>query len=270
MKWFVSLLSCLILFSSCRKDGFNITESGLKYHIYEEKKGKKPVPGDVLVLHLTYKNQDDSLLYDSKILGDSFMLELTKPSFHGGIEEGLMLMGEGDSAAFLLNADSVYDKLFKLERPLYIDKGEILRFDVRLKRVLKNSEEGLSEDEIMLRYFARNNISVNPDIPGVFFFIFKEGGNKHPVKGDSVEIRYTAHTTSGAVFIPAGRKPGNIQYRIGNGLHVPAFDNAVMSIGEGGLARLALASSFFINRPEFSKADRGKPLIFDIELIKIY
>jgi hypothetical protein len=76
---------------------------------------------------------NDSVLYDSKVLGDSFLIELMQPLFAGGLEEGFALMGEGDSAAFVVSADSIFEKLFRTQLPPFMHKGDKMRFDVRLR-----------------------------------------------------------------------------------------------------------------------------------------
>ena len=130
------IVGTLLVFSSCFKDGFEVTSNGLHYLFYKTNEGAKPKIGDILQLDLEYKNQKDSILYSSKSLGDSFLLELKAPSFIGGLEEGLAMMSVGDSAAFLVSADSIFDKMFKTELPVEIKKGEMLRFEIKLKKIM--------------------------------------------------------------------------------------------------------------------------------------
>ena len=129
-----------LLFACNNKKDWQQTPSGLQYLIYETKEGNKAQVGDGLQLHLIYKNGADSVLFDSKTLGNAFVIELTEPPFKGSLEEGFAMMSEGDSAAFLVSADSVYKNVFHQALPMMMAAGTKLRIDVRLNKVLTPGE----------------------------------------------------------------------------------------------------------------------------------
>ena len=92
-------------------------------------------------MHLVYKTSRDSVLFDSNVMGKQLSIELQNPSFRGGLEEAFAMLGEGDSAAFLIRADSLYEKVFNAARPVYIRKGENLRFDVRMIKISSGNKQ---------------------------------------------------------------------------------------------------------------------------------
>ncbi|MBL7924641.1 MAG: FKBP-type peptidyl-prolyl cis-trans isomerase [Bacteroidia bacterium] len=266
---------------SCNKDGFSITGSGLKYHLIEQKGGRKPLPGEMMRLHLVYKDKEGRELYNSGVLGDAFVLELTAPTFKGGLEEGFAMMGEGDSAAFLVPADSVFDKTFKQVLPAGIRKGDLLRFEVRMKKVMsvkefrdedrttakKNNE---AEQRAIEFYLGNNNMNVQPVKPGVYYISFREGKGEKPVQGDSVEIRYTARFLDGQVYDGSAQKGSNLLYMLGDGLRLLAWEEAVASMREGGLSRLVLSSAAAYGSSGRGPVPPDTPVVFDIELVKVY
>lgn len=267
------------LISSCNKDGFSVTPSGLKYNIIEEKGGRKPEFGDMLRMHLIYKDKEGKELYNSSELGDAFVLELTNPTFVGGIEEGFAMMSEGDSAVFLVHADSIFDKTFKQPRPDNINVNDLLRFEVRLKKVMskeeyrkesKRTNETNNVDELrqIELYMGDNEISVEPAKPGVYFIVFKEGKGDYPKPGDKVEVKYTGSFLNGEMFDASGKNNENLIYTLGDGTHLFAWEEAIATMRPGGVARLILTSSNAYGATGLDPVPPNTPIIFDIELVR--
>jgi FKBP-type peptidyl-prolyl cis-trans isomerase len=274
------LLSVAVVFSSCHKSEFSETKSGLKYCIREATGGQKPKISDVMQMHLIYKNQKDSILYDSKSMGPDFMIELTTPSFEGGIEEGFAMMGEGDSASFQIPADSIYTKLFKQTRPSYIKADEMLHFEVRMISIMsaasfkellqtRKKEAAGNEKEQIKQYLEDNNLPPNPAQEGVYYIPFKAGTGKQPQKGDLVEVKVTGHLLSGQLFESTEKNGKNLIYHIGDGSQPAAFDNAIGSMKEGGLSRLILSSEYGKAYQQQGAVPENAPLVFDLELVKV-
>jgi FKBP-type peptidyl-prolyl cis-trans isomerase FkpA len=269
----------LFSISSCNKDGFSISSSGLRYELIEQNNGRRPVIGDMMRMHLIYKDKTGKEIYNSAELGESFVLELTQPTVVGGLEEGFAMMAEGDSAIFLVNADSVFSKTFKQSLPANIDSQDMLRFEIRLKKVLSATEfrkeskhnteynqvEELRQIEL---YLGDNSISVPPVKPGVYFILFKEGKGAKPKPGDQVEIKYTGSFLGGEMFDASGNNGQNLIYKLGDGTHLIAWEEAISSMQPGGVARLILSSSNTYGTAGLDPIPPNTPVIFDIELVR--
>ncbi|MBK7964226.1 MAG: FKBP-type peptidyl-prolyl cis-trans isomerase [Bacteroidetes bacterium] len=267
------------LISSCNKDGFSVTPSGLKYNLIEEGGGRKPDFGDMLRMHLTYKDKDGKVLYNSSELGEAFVLELTNPTFVGGIEEGFAMMAEGDSAVFLVPADSIFVKTFKQPRPSNINANDLLRFEVRLKKVmskeeyrmdLKRTSENNNVEELrkIELYMGDNGISVAPVKPGIYFIVFKEGKGEYPKPGDKVEVSYTGSFLNGEMFDASGKNQEKLIYTLGDGTHLFAWEEAIATMRPGGVARLILTSSNAYGTVGLDPIPPNTPVIFDIEVVR--
>src|SRR4051812_21927519 len=93
---------------ACKKGKEFKTESGFKYVLYTESKGTKPKIGDYVTLIMTYKNENDSVLFDYKKNGGPVRFQLERIPFKGSFEDGLQYISENDSATFYVPADSLY------------------------------------------------------------------------------------------------------------------------------------------------------------------
>lgn len=275
------MFTVLAIISACGTGNYKSTDTGLQFRIIRDAKGEKARMNDVLQLNLSYHLPDDSVLYNSEDLGDSFLLKITEPSFRGSIEEGLLLLGEGDSAEFLLPADSVYKRLFRQRLPSFIEPGTMLTFRVGVVNVMDESafqrrmqkertDAFIREQKEIEKYLQENNLNIPAVTPGVWFIILQEGKGEKPAAGDSVEVKYTGRLLNGKIFDSSSKAGRNLQYRIGTGNYLKAWEQAVMSMPEGSMSRLILSSDQAFGRSASAPVPPGSSVIFDIELIKVF
>lgn len=279
----ITLLCFGFLAVACKgkkKDDFQVSANGLRYRFIEQLKGRKPQPGDIMRVHLLYRDVKGRVLYNSIELGDAFVLQLTEPSFKGGLEEGFQMMGEGDSAVFLLPADSVFDKMFRRVMPPSVNKGDLLSFEVRLKKIMKPDEYKNEQKQIGTKrkgeeatqidlYLLNNNIKAEPVEDGVWFIKLKEGRGARPVTGDSVYVHYTGKFLDGSSFDGTGGSVDPLGYILGEGTHIDAWEKAVSGMNEGAVVRLVLRSDRAYGEAGFGPVPPNTPLTYDIELIRV-
>ncbi len=243
----------------------------------KKKEGKKAEVGDGLQVHLIYKNESDSVLFDSKTMGDEFTLELTESPFEGSLEEGFAMLGEGDSAAFLIVADSVYKNVFHQPLPPGTPKGSKMRIDVRLNKVLTPREyksyinqnekaEVIDEDTQIRMYMANNQISAAPDENGLYFISFVDGSGKQPQPGDSVEVSYLVRSLSGELFDQSDK---GYKFKMGDSIMVAGWNLGIAKMKEDGKARFIIPSKLGYGTSGNGKVPPGTPLVFDIDLINV-
>ena len=276
------ILSILFFFfSACKRDGFLVSDKGLHYEIHESYGKPKPKVGDHIYMHLIYKSAKDSVLFDSKVIGDGYYFELLKPSFKGGIEDAFSMLGEGDSASFLINADSLYEKVFHSARPAYIHKGEKLRFEIRINKIetpansqtIKSNVNPVSakaEDLDIRQYLAENNLMVEARPNGMVYISFLEGKGKRPMQGDSVEIEYTGNFLSGEMFDATNKRTGPLKYKMGDGTMLESWEEGISLMKEGGRARIVLPSRLAYGTNEFGPIKPNSTIIYDVLLKNVY
>mgnify|MGYP000676884402 CR=1 FL=1 len=269
-----------LIFASCGKNNFERTGDGLLYRFIERKNGRNARVGELMKMHLRYRDAKGKELYDSGELGNDFIVQLSLPTFIGGLEEGFSMMGEGDSAVFSVPADSVFEKTFHQTLPPSVNKGDFLTFEVRLFKVLTaeeyRKEKGnvkvtvsVEEQGAIESYLIENDLRVEPSRPGVYYIELKTGSGTTPVHGDSVEIRYTGRFLNGEVFDGSEKAGENLRYRLGDGMHLPAWEDAVSTMKVGGISRLILSSENAFGKKGFGPVPPSTTVIYDIELINV-
>jgi len=274
--------------SSCMKEKvkYKTTDTGLRYIFHTENKGKSPRENNYVTLNMVYKLENDSVLYDSRETGMPLRYQLIKPPFEGAVEEGIMMMGEGDGATFYVSADSMFEKVFKKPLPDFLKKGSRLVFDITLLKVQNAAEaeaeireklilKFAAEKKLIDKYIVENNIKEKPSSTGLYMIVTKKTNGKIPAKGDRIAIQYTGRFLHGEVF-DACVPNHPYQFTLGSDKAMPGFEEAFAGLREGEKATLIIPS-------ELGYGEKGKrnpasgvyivppytPLVYDVEVVSI-
>jgi FKBP-type peptidyl-prolyl cis-trans isomerase FkpA len=273
--------------------------TGVKYRfIKHDKEGVKPVLGDIAFVRIVYKREDDSLLFDSHAGGRSdsasiFPLSLIS-SFHGSLEEAITLMAKGDSASFMINADSIYLKAFKLKGiPPFVKKGSSLKFYIRLVRFetikqMKDEQYAMIEQHkadvqkmenaeavTIQTYLKNNNIKVKPMILDSLYILQRTGTSGKSVnEGDTLEVKYTGMLLDGTIFDQSDKGDGGkgtykFLYKH-NAQLIRGWLEVLPTMHEGEKVRILLPSGVAYGGNSAGKEIKPySPLIFEIEVTKV-
>jgi FKBP-type peptidyl-prolyl cis-trans isomerase FkpA len=238
--FFYYIYLTIIFFAACKKskDGFETTESGLKYKFITSVEGKKPAIGDRMLMHILYKTDFDSVLFDSKIKGDSFTVLLVEPTFRGGVEEGFAMMSAGDSAIFKTSADSVFEVTFHSQLPPYLKKGDFLLFQVKMKSIIDqavyDSLQRALDIELRKQEFARidtfmeiNKMDIMPTENGAYVSITNPGSGPLPAKGDTMFVTYSGMLLNGKIFDQSLDKKKPFTFVLGKNMVIPGWEEAM-------------------------------------------
>ena len=114
------------------------TKGGLEYRWHRKGAPVKAEPGDIMELRMQIY-AGDSCLYGGGAQSETWSLQLTQPTYKGSIQEGLALMGRGDSATFYPVADSVFRYDLTQPKPSWLDGSSKLRIEIGV-RSLRNEE----------------------------------------------------------------------------------------------------------------------------------
>jgi FKBP-type peptidyl-prolyl cis-trans isomerase FkpA len=302
-------IGSVALLTSCEKSdhpGYEKAESGLYYKFYnQDEKGVKPVEGDMVKLSMIYKNDKDSILFDTKDPrvsrgGDAAIeMPLGKSSFKGSFEEAVGMMSVGDSASFLINADSVYNKTFMVkELPPYIAKGSLLTFEVKLVKITAKDEvekmrqkqmaeqaammetKKAEEAQILEKYLADNKITVKPTESGLYYVETKKGSGPKPSKGDRVKVNYIGRLLDGTIFDTSDKEIAQkaniyderrtyeaIDFPVGEGQVIPGWDEGIMMMNKGAKGKFVIPSNIAYGPQGGGPIPPYSPLEFDVELV---
>jgi FKBP-type peptidyl-prolyl cis-trans isomerase FkpA len=216
-KSLVILLAATLGLAACNREKKGA--GGLLYTIHKDGGNAKIQVGDVIKMHYTQKNDKDSVLMSTYDNGMAQVFPVQKKVYGGDINDVLLLLGEGDSATFKVNLDTMalYNKQPKPEQ---FKNDKYMTFTVKIEKVFKkNANEADStfqkrageffqadfkatmdkmkagEDGLLKAYVADKNLKTTVSPTGLHYVITAPGDSQRAVDGDTVSINYTGSTT---------------------------------------------------------------------------
>ena len=296
-------LAASVVMGACQQ--FKTGEGGLQYKIVKDNGQEKAQAGDLLSIAMTVKTDRDSLLSSTYKIGLPQIVNIAPDSvpglYAGDYNSMFKMLGEGDSAVFKLDLDTMAAKtmqpkpdfadkyiIFNLKVNRHFKKGDLTDsalyaevntyFEGEIEK-LKQAEAGKIET-----YIKQNNLEPLKTASGLQYVIIEEGTGEKPVPGDTVQVNYTGALTSGDVFDTSVKdvaEKNNIfnpmrpyepaKFAIGVRQVIAGWDEGLLLLPKGTKAKLIIPS-------ELGYGERGDmrgtippfaPLVFDVELIDI-
>lgn len=278
--------------------GYDNPQKGVYVKYFEKNESGRIVEqGDILTLSMMYKTSRDSVLFDSKDIGQPLQLRADTAKYEGDFIGSLMGMRLGDSASILVSAESFFLKTAGMpEAPSYIDSASMLNFTIGIKKVetleelqaaqaVEAEKAGAEEMNILKEYLAANNITETPTASGLIFISTKEGTGKQAVAGKKVKVHYEGQLLNGKYFDTSVEEVAKAQglyderrapytpfeFGLGQGQVIPGWDEGIAMLKEGGKARLIIPSSIAYGANPRPGGPIGPyaTLIFDVELLEV-
>lgn len=293
----------VLFLASCNSsefEGFTKADSGLHYKFYTQNEGaKKPQDGDVVLLRFVIeKNGNDSIIANSmnqsRDGSGCINLQPLESTFTGSLEDGLKMMGVGDSASFIVSADSFFLKTQRMnELPKGFSPGDHIKATFCLKEITPKAEvqarekQQMEQQEEMMRqreaiakelepkekpaiegYVKKNNIKVKPTSSGLYYIETKKGTGPSPKESDVVKVHYTGRLLDGTVFDSSVERGEPVEFPLNQVIR--GWTEGLQLMKVGGKATLLLPSS--IGYGPNGAGDRippYSPLLFEVELLEI-
>lgn len=280
---------------SCKNsdfEGYTKAESGMHYKFYNhDENGAKPKEGDGVAFSFIIKQYSkDSVLVDSKnITGDGsgvFKYRLPKSSFNGSIEDGLAMMSKGDSASFIINADSFFLKTQRAPSlPPHIKPGDHLLVIVAVKDIKgqqeleaeqkqqqaemekKTMEMQAAEQPAWEKYLADNKITTKPTASGLIYMELKKGTGPRPSVNDQVVVHYTGTLLNGEKFDSSLDRGEPATFGLTQ--VIPGWTEGLQLMGKGGKAKLVIPSALGWGAQGYQGIPPYAGVTFTVELIDI-
>jgi len=133
------IVVCLLFIQcSTKREDYQKDKSGLEYRfVTENQEAQQAVINDILEIKYKLTKENDSIIEET----DLFRIRLGGASHPGGsIEDGLAMMHIGDSAVFLIDAESYYILSRGIQLPPYLKKGEKVKFHIKLQEIIDLKE----------------------------------------------------------------------------------------------------------------------------------
>jgi FKBP-type peptidyl-prolyl cis-trans isomerase FkpA len=279
---FAGLMSIILLASCDKKGGYKKTESGLRYKFHGEMQdtSKRAHPGEIITFHFTAKNSKDSMFINSYEKNAPATIPLFPPTYKGCIFEGFAMMGKGDSATFVVNADSLYTNTFRSERPAFLAPGSDVTFTIKMvdvvtqqqmeERSQKERMEKLEKEVIdMENWLGAKGLKATTLQSGVKVVITKKTNGQQVKAGDEVEVFYTGRFLDGTEFDGnVGKTP--MTAKLEEGSIIPGWIDGLSQMKEGEKATILIP----FDRGYGAQGSRNvippyATLVFDVEIVKI-
>ncbi|GAB3541344.1 hypothetical protein GCM10027443_40560 [Pontibacter brevis] len=312
-KFLLPVIAGAFLLQSCNnnKDEFYTTADGLTYKIYEktedgEYKNKGQVApddstgakiGQVVTMQMSYRNAEDSVLFDSRTQDQPVMIPVMEPTFKGSLEQALMMLSPGDSGVFKVSADSLFAKTFAQPMPPFIKPGSHLTFFIKAEKV-QSREQAMADQQKMFEeqmqaaqaraaeqikiddkkiqeYIQQNNLqNVQKTESGVYYLVNEPGKGPQASVGDQVSVHYKLSHLDGKELESSRNNPmangEPFKFTLGQGQVIKGWDEAIQELQEGSEATLLIPSTL-----AYGEQDRGPDmpansiLRFDVELVDV-
>lgn len=271
--------------ASCGQMGYKKTPSGVEYKIHVEGKGPKVKVGEYLEVNMKNFMGDTMVLSTYDMLPQIFQIQ--KPQGKYDFMEAMALLGPGDSATFLVPADSVFGEL---NRPPFLKKGQKIRLVVKAVKVLKslneanaeftamqntyNTAQTVKDNKVIEDYLAKNHLKGIKSPQGVYIVIKQDGNGAIPQTGQLVKVNYTGKTLEGQVFDSnvdsAFRHVAPLEFPLGQGQVIRGWDEGIAQLKKGTKASLIIPSPMaygLMGQPPVIKPNTI--LVFDVELLDV-
>lgn len=285
MKNLKIIIACLLLASFAQAQKVvkysKSKTSGLSYVMHKSNKGPKLKLDDVVTLNLKYSTSKDSLVFDSWKMGKPIQLKIAKASFKGDLMDGLTLLTVGDSASFLINADSLFTKTFGAPRPAFIDSSSFLSFTVKIistttdaalkaEELKLEKENAMKEDEVIAKYIAEKQITPSKSSSGLMYIVSEPGTGEQAQAGKTVKVHYTGRLLDGTKFDSSLDRNEPIEFKLGQGMVIKGWDEGIALLKVGGKALLIIPSNLaYGSRGAGGVIPPFSPLTFEVELVSV-
>jgi FKBP-type peptidyl-prolyl cis-trans isomerase len=291
---FIASAAMAIVFAACNDskfDGFTKAENGLHYKFYVHDENAPTVKeGDGILIRYQIMNQkNDSMIVDSKSVsrdGSGYTnFGMQKTSFKGSFEDGMMMMAKGDSAEFIIPADSFFLKSMRMnELPAGIKHGDNLRGLFKIKDIMpakeveaerkRQQEEREAESKaaqekekpMLEKYLADNKITAKPTASGIYVIDIKKGSGPSPKATEMVKVHYTGQLLDGTTFDSSeGKEP--VEFMLNQ--VIPGWTEGLQMMKKGGKAQIIIPSNMGYGAQGGGPIPPYSPLSFTVELLDI-
>lgn len=280
-KGIVILFAATLGLAAC--NNYKKGPGGLEYIIHKNGDKAKIKEGDIVKMNFVQKNDKDSVLFNTWDMDQPQVFPVAKKMYDGDMNDVLLFFGEGDSATFKLNLDTMVARSGQ-PRPQGME-GKFAVFTVKIEKVLAKAageadstfqtkardffekdykatmdKKKAAEAGKITKYISDNNLKTVTTATGLQYVISKPGDAVKPVLGDTLMLNYTGKltgkksdgkdnvfdTSDEKIAKETGKHNPMAQYGprpIELGRAIPGFDEGLQLIGKGGKITLIIPSS---------------------------
>lgn len=311
MKKSVLFLSAAVLLLAASCQNFKKGDGGLEYKLVNDVAKEKAAAGDFLSVDMTITSDKKDADGKDSLITSTYDIQLPQivniapdsipGAYKGDYNSMFKMLGEGDSAVFKLNMDTMAAKTGQPKPPIadkyvtftvkvrkHFKKGQLTdsalyaEIDNYFKgeiEVLKKAEEGKISG-----YISSKKLEPKKTASGLQYVVTEEGKGPKPALGDTVVVNYTGMLTNGTIFDSSikenavkGKLPIDpmrtfepIRFSIGNQPVIQGWTEGLLLFSKGTKATLIIPSALaYGERPMGQKIPPYAPLVFEVELVDV-
>lgn len=272
-------LGAIIFLSSCKE--YKTNENGLRYKILADSAGPTGEDGGEALIHFQISNHQDSVIESTFKRNNPLPIQIKKSDIKGGLVEGLLLLSKGDSAAFLISADSIFKNQPTL--PPGVFKGKDLKFTVKVISIMgkaevakerakmeeqfatrkKGMESQLVADTLVIvAHLKAKKIKYSKNAGGVYYSITSKGKGAKLAMNDSIKVNYVGKFLDGKQF-DAGK---DFPIVLGVSQVIYGWHMGLSELSRGDKATLFIPSPLGYGEQGAGTIPPNTILVFDIEV----
>lgn len=276
----VFILGCTFIGCS-RFNGYQKSGDGLYYRFIRQTDGRNPEIGHIVQVNLTY-SFGDSVMFNSNSLKAPMNLIVNPPDFRGDINHALLMMGIGDSASFIIRADSFFIHTMKYNRlPRNVTKETFVTLNIGLHKIWTQEEQRKEEEawkasrkaaelaEIK-HYITDNNLKIDTTPEGLYFRLNRKGSGAMPAYGDKIRLNFSVSLLNGTSIFSSWEKGLPMEIEFGRKFDTEGINLALQRMNKGSVARLIIPSKLaFGEKGREGFIPPYAPLVYDVEVVEI-
>jgi FKBP-type peptidyl-prolyl cis-trans isomerase FkpA len=283
--------SIILLFSVCsfgQIEGYRQNDSDLYFKFLTKNNPPTAKLGDLVSLQMVMKSSTGEVLKNSYTEGNGkpILFPVKVSVFSGDIYEAVGMMSAGDSASFLIPADSMYKKVFRQPLPKSVIKGSLLEFTIKTKwikaqdemkipaRELEVDRSQLAKEEVeMNEYMVAHVLNMTKTKSGVYIQETKKGKGEIATVGKMISFNYIGKFLNDELFESTFEKEQYgrpISITVGNQQVIRGWEEAFLEMRAGGFYTVIVPSHMaFGTKGKAGIIPPNMPLVFEIQVLSV-
>ncbi len=259
-------------------------ESGLIFIEEVKGSGRQPKTDEMVTIGLVVKLTDGTQIFSTADRGEPFEYQYGQKFDTEGLEEGVGLLRKGGKATLIVPQHIAYGPEAKGQMiPPYstiIYEVELInmrskeaydkeREEIQKQKQAMDEQRKVNEKADRDKYLSDNGISVSPTASGLYYIETEKGTGAKAVAGNTVQVHYTGRLLDGSVFDSSVERGQPYEFRLGAGMVIKGWDEAIAMMNEGGKATLVIPSDLAYGERVSGSIPPFSTLVFDVELVSV-
>ena len=274
----------LILMPYYNDDKYIVTEDSLIIVDINKGEGRFAKAGNIMKVYFTFHTLEGDTLLDFTT-GAPYELVFGDMALGQGFYEALGLVSKGGRAEFIIpsslafGSEGFQDAIlpytsFKLDLEVFdimtSDEYEAEQMAIKAKEDADNAKRLQEEPQRIVKYIKDNDITVKPQLSGLYYIEIRVGEGVPVQNGDLVAIHYSIYNLDNQLIESSYDYGQPLSFIYGDGQMIPGIEEAVGYMKVGGKARIVVPSKLGFGDIKIDDdLPANTPLVIDLEMVDL-